>query len=876
MDNKSRRQPSSSGSSSTSAASSKGRLIFKKPTFSRIISRDEKLSSDRSLASPTLDRTRDSPILPGLELRLSNDNGIPFPDRSVPAPHDSELLQIRENIRRIKQVSSGSDPKKVDEAWEIYKKQRGASLHLCRCLMRQSKINQHASLESSTEPVDATSSISDPLIRTCVPSQDSEQCLSAVKEYQLTQESLLGNIQSSLKATYKVYEWDASDKQFQGVLSDKVLRKNFIDKWSEESPRRPKSEKHLFWEHYRIRFLNSDQLKLDLQFIKSLFGEAEDGQAMAIREYIIAKDGDTILEFANAASESHPILRFRVSSHLLAAASPFFRQFLSPQKSGSGLLLEMIGELPPPPSRYTCKDGIETKVFQMPQLELNNNKALSLLFHAVHMHNSKISRQIDFQTFVSIAEVCLRYQCTAPLELQVEYQWLPQHVHTIGDDNNTDGLLLISYAFGLRRIFTRVSKSAISNATSDEEIQGKTMWPQAVRDKIKAIRAAKMAQIQVCCTAALGEYFRTPPGTGDGLSKGGSLQMTSQTRCPKGSHVCDATNLGWIMLVYNELRILPTILKDAGSLNLPALPQRSFRELIECLRRMPSAPQVHSGVCDYVAAFRSNIDDIYNSVRGLTLYDVSGKNGWALSKHANAPENRLDDYGDQVENDVPLEYTRNTRRQTATWSEDISLQILTHLSNMQDLSSAAMVNKNFYHAYKQNKEALLKIVAQADTRGTTSQAHPDLSGVQNDRRSLSIANVLYASSMSLEDRQLPPATARNRDGSNDLYDASPPLSLKEIDDENERDEEVPMSEAEAHQILWPESISAQLSSSSSQITKGNSRDRVQTKDSMENEKVLLGDVVQGEKHGEKSRVKKEDKHLREEKDRALGLGRLLN
>lgn len=39
----------------------------------------------------------------------------------------------------------------------------------------------------------------------------------------------------------------------------------------------------------------------------------------------------------------------------------------------------------------------------------------------------------------------------------------------------------------------------------------------------------------------------------------------------------------------------------------------------------------YGGVCDYATAFRSAINDVYNSVPGLTLYDVAGRHGWGLS-----------------------------------------------------------------------------------------------------------------------------------------------------------------------------------------------------------------------------------------------------
>jgi len=45
----------------------------------------------------------------------------------------------------------------------------------------------------------------------------------------------------------------------------------------------------------------------------------------------------------------------------------------------------------------------------------------------------------------------------------------------------------------------------------------------------------------------------------------------------------------------------------------------------------------HGEICNYAPAFRSAIDDIYNSITGLTLKDVSGREGWSLSRFSNIP-----------------------------------------------------------------------------------------------------------------------------------------------------------------------------------------------------------------------------------------------
>lgn len=712
--------------------------------------------------------------------------------------------------------------------------------------------HKNASLEASIGPLDTGSLHSGSITETSLPFQVNDQWLTAIHEYKATQELMLDNLRTSLLTTYKAYEPEASEPQLEAFLADKVLRKNLIIKWRDASVHRMKSEKLLFWEQYKIRSLNFDRLRLDLQATENLFNVADSGEApnMVIREYVIAKNGDTILEFPNAASGIHPMLRFRVSSHLLAEASPYFLQALSPNQHGKSNSLDAMNDFPPPPSGHTCKDGMEVKVFRMPQIELNNHEALTILLHAAHMHNQKVPREIEFPVFVSVAEVCLRYRCTSPLELQVEYQWLPQWMHMAGDDS-PDGLLLISYAFGLRGIFTRMSKTAVLNAVDQEQIQSKDIWPQTVRDKINAIRSAKLAQIHECCTNAIEEYFRPPQEDTERKASVGSLVLTTVPRCPRGSHLCDATNLGWLMLVYNELKVLPSIMKNVEFHDLPKSPRRSIKELVDCLRLMPSAPQVHSGVCDYAPAFRSAINDIYNSIQGLTLKDVSGKSGWALSKHAE------EDHMSPEVHELPVPDEDDGRQEMATVSshEAICLRILSHLDDEDDLSAAAMIDKGFYGAYKRNEAALLKNVMKAVRRRTVSIVTPEIAGARDTlRRDIASPSPLNLNRSQNIDSSKYLRSDNIMSTQPDNYDVSPPYSPIS-------ENEPPMSAEEAHKILWPDSSPNHLQPNRSMNGNGQPVER--------NEKYLMGDVAHIE---DKARMQEDTKHLRDEKDAALGLG----
>jgi hypothetical protein len=826
------------------------------------------------------------------DLETSKFNGLPFPDSFVAAAHDTEYQHLRENIRRIRKAAS--DAKKVDAAWEVYKKLRDESLQLCKSLLAKSRkgpseprfywghseaqklmdVESNICRESLEYAgiclLDPRSSLSSSVTETTLPFQVNDQWLTAIREYKATQELMLRNLRNTLLDKYLEYEPNASERQVEAFLADKARRKNLIAQMRDTSVHRMKSEKHMFWDQYQIRSSDFEKLKLDVQAIEQLFKQAEgdeNGSNMTIRECVIAKNGDTILEFANVASENHPILRFRVSSHLLAEHSPLFAQFLSPQSPGNNPPLDMISQLPPPPTRHICKDGMEVKVYRMPQIELNKQEAFKILMHAAHMHKDRVPRQISFPTFVSIAEVCLKYECTQPLEMHVEYQWLPQWVDKLNDDK-FDGFLVISYAFGLRRIFTRMSKTAILNAADEDEIRSKELWPQAVRDKIIVTRAAKLAQIYDCCTGAIEEYFKTPSEvTGRRASVIGSLQLTTSPRCPRGSHVCDATNLGWLMLVYNELRVLPSIMTNVGFHNLPKPPKRSLKDLVDCLRLMPTAPQVHSGVCDHAPLFRSAINDVYNSVTGLTLRDVSGKSGWALSKDAGPTDDHDDGMvRDIVELEAPLEPLKETKRAVAMSNEEINFRILSHLDEMNDLTAAAMIDQSFYRAYKRNEATLLKNIINAERRRTISQANPDVAPI---RRALKAeaTNSLNISiprsgeepkSLAADRWKFPPPSVGEPSSSGDRYDASSPFSPMSYEELTQEDHD------EAYRIIWGEDAAAPQPA----LPKANG----QLKQPVErNDKCLVGDVAHT---GDKARlIEEEDKHLRDEQERELGQGK---
>lgn len=436
---------------------------------------------------------------------------------------------------------------------------------------------------------------------------------------------------------------------------------------------------------------------------------------------------------------------------MLAETSPIFSRMLTGKTSKSYLHDDddVHLHLPPPATKYTCRDGSETKLYRMPQMETNRLQCLEILFHAAHLHHDQVPQEVSFDQFVAIAECCLRYKCTSPLERIVDVKWLPQLMHD-GADDRPDGMLAISYAFGLRQMFTRMSASIILNLADEAELQCKP-WPQKLRSRIWAVRCAKMAQVYACCNDTIQEYIRQParnpaddvaPITPADLRTGHHSHhssavlpkqppqrttLSSTPRCPKGSHWCDASNLGWMMLVYNEMNLLPQILRPDALSHLAEGPHhqapRSLAQVVEALRRVPSpvSPIHQGGVCDPIPAFRAAINDIFNSVSGLTLFDVSGKShGWALSKNKASEPQEMATWGLTR----MAVYDRNHHSVATEFPENVRLKILSYVDDLDDLHAAAMMNRVFYRTYKTHELYLMRNILRSGRIRSGSKAAP--------------------------------------------------------------------------------------------------------------------------------------------------------
>jgi hypothetical protein len=845
---------------------------------------------------------------------------IPSHDSTLSSHDEAAYQELRGYVKKLRPTTS--DASHVDAAFKEYTRLKNRTKSLCETLLRPrshrplSLLSPVSTIDSARTPSFETSSLGTFETRTSRSSRSSagygtlssyifEQHLDVIRDWVDCLEDLRATFRESLANTYRQWEPEASPAMVDQLFRDKKFRSNAIQRMRNASISKTVSANLDFFPKYDIRFRDYEKFASDVNELRFLLQAGESGISpeRTIEEIIISQHGDAILEFANKASEDYPVFRFKVSSHMLAETSPIFALMFNHSLSTGIVDIEAASSLPSTPSRYTCKDGSEAMLFRMPQTELNVGKSFEILLHAAHMHNDVVPRDVGFDQFISIAEACMRYQCTSPLELSVEYRWLPQWMHKANDDM-PDGLLLISYAFGLRRLFTRMTKTAILNIADEKDLQAKS-WPQKIKDKVWAVRTAKIDQVYTCCHNAIQEYLRCPsatipkPDPSNVLNTPG-LVPTSSPRCPKGSHSCDATSLGWLMMVFNELHILPHIMRPSTPYHYAPAPKRSLNQIVDSLRFMASPPQAHRGVCDFAPSFRTAMNDIYNSVSGLTLFEISGKHGWALSKHKSVLPQAVFKIGAPLPD---LEAVKRAR-------EKVALTIMGHLDSIEDVYNAALINKTFFETFKNNELAIIKgllkksknsVPQRWTVEGATSkrEARHEMKALRAEKARLKESQLAKISADIVDGSDAPVGIAADSDSVAELQSAfdedsegmddggedTESESLIEVDDSSLTspprlsEAQVQMTREEAERILWPDSshqaeMSPQRLRQPSPQPQGNEIAPVEWIRE-QSEKFRAGDVVFTTVE-EKILVTGDNKYLTEEHDRELGLGRQKN
>ena len=350
---------------------------------------------------------------------------------------------------------------------------------------------------------------------------------------------------------------------------------------------------------------------------------------------VIAPNGDTVLEFGDPSG-----YKFRVSSQVLSQASTFFDYALTPYRP------HQVDPRSPPPvnMEYDLENTelVRASPTAPARLHLKLDKhitfeAISILLYAAHMRIDKVPRNISFQEFVDVASACYKYRCTLPVEIFVERVWLEQWIDCLGV-KGYDEFLFISYVFGLSRIFEETSKRAIMLLqNSYGALQEDSRLPLDAWLHLRQVRAARLRDILQLCRKTMNSYVPIQDGgstqasrpvsysDADPLANAEMLQLKRQPRCPHGSYQCDAFNLGWLMLVLNEVGVLPAVLDPSKEDDLMLWQTNSLKRILCKLSAAPSAIGVHGDACDYAPAFRNSMCDIYNNIRGVNIWDINDR-----------------------------------------------------------------------------------------------------------------------------------------------------------------------------------------------------------------------------------------------------------
>ncbi|KAI9824619.1 MAG: hypothetical protein M1832_001709 [Thelocarpon impressellum] len=593
----------------------------------------------------------DGLVSPGGEFKAELDGGsdaeLPAPIRIKTVPGSSRSVASRDD--------SGTSAKHHRYEAEGIIENIAGNVEIIRGLHRQSLANfddigadevsrelHYYGRETSALCIQLTEHFANPTLIRRISVGVVEQAKMVIKSYQNAITDYLDSIRLQMEEKYRTVRPDASDLEVAAALKD-LSSRNYsisllrIDDREDIQPIIRAVEK-------RSRVVSVAEEKL--RELKQLHGAitATDGPASPVHDiagyrqeldaadYVIAPLGDVILVFG-----SNPRAQFQVSSQALSSVSLLFSYALNPYKPNDRFQrppppADMLDELPsaPPAVIYPSMPAI----VRMPQDEKNEYGALSTLLYAVHARHDKVPRNIDFREFVAIAAVCHRYRCTAPVEIFVECFWLPQWKHYVCQRGYED-FLFISYVFGLAGIFELTSKMFIAYSRGETLPFEEQHMPEHVWRRLNQERALQFSKVLTRCNLTLSSYL--PPTRAsfvDGLQSDDQTdaaafaarhawQLMRPTKCPHGSHACDAANLGMLMMVLNEVGVPHLFSTYKRGDALVQWQGHNLTDIFAKLCAAPSADQVHDGDCDYATAFRNAMCDIYNGIRGLNVRDVN-------------------------------------------------------------------------------------------------------------------------------------------------------------------------------------------------------------------------------------------------------------
>ncbi|RPB26217.1 hypothetical protein L211DRAFT_804956 [Terfezia boudieri ATCC MYA-4762] len=345
-------------------------------------------------------------------------------------------------------------------------------------------------------------------------------------------------------------------------------------------------------------------------------------------------EGDVLLTLPSTSG----IARFRVNSNILCIASPVFRAMLGAK------------------SQFRERAALSARTSTSEPLELSladdDPNALTVILRIIHLQYDWVPPSLNADQLYTIAVICDKYDMRQSLEVWL-VNWISPLVEPSASPVSGDNWLFIAYALGRKDLFRRLTKELILQCRSDEDgnllMNGNTLSehiPGHIVAEISARRQQTIKGMNDCLYSIVQEY---------------SAPDTSKCKCTSKQDACDDIALGFLIRTFKRLKIYP----EASQIVLQQAIQE-FKTLLDgvsfpsnvlfedgtskyqcrycnnhssanyCYSCHRTAYVVangtsHANTCSPLLGYKEKIQDLYNSIEGLSYTDFVRVNALATA-----------------------------------------------------------------------------------------------------------------------------------------------------------------------------------------------------------------------------------------------------
>ncbi|KAF8542833.1 hypothetical protein BDD12DRAFT_875770 [Trichophaea hybrida] len=320
----------------------------------------------------------------------------------------------------------------------------------------------------------------------------------------------------------------------------------------------------------------------------------------------VFEDGDMILD----ASAGYHSRRFKVSSHVLCAASNVFRAMFGP----NGKFRE---------SRELRTADASTELYVLP-IEEDDLDVLQIILMILHHKNSGVPKEIDFEKLVQVAVLSDKYDLAVALRFTASAwrgRWRCKVNRTMsGSDSLADpgyeNWLLVSWVFGEAEIFKRLSeilvRAAIINEYDMLDFEDDDLIvPDSVWCGVATKRDAIFDSIFKICKKRLEE-----------LEVGSEMGPLCLSYHPSRDlrEMCDAFQLTLLKRRLSKAGLLP---EDFGRARLMSI--NYLRDTFISMANQDGFLHSAHADCDASKILRDEVLNLINGIQGLELLDFPSR-----------------------------------------------------------------------------------------------------------------------------------------------------------------------------------------------------------------------------------------------------------